>query len=70
MRNVPDSCDNDRLREEFSVFGEIREAVIIRAKDGKSKGYGFVVFEEPDALLKATRQSQRIIDGEHGEAGG
>ncbi|OEH76192.1 hypothetical protein cyc_06987 [Cyclospora cayetanensis] len=63
VRNVPDTCDERRLKQEFEGFGTVREAAIIRNRDGSSKGYGFVVFEDPEALMKAANQAQRVIDG-------
>lgn len=63
MRNVPDTCDERRLKQEFESFGTVREAAIVRNRDGSSKGYGFVVFEDPEALMKAANQAQRVIDG-------
>ena len=63
MRNVPDTCDERRLKQEFEGFGTVREAAIVRNRDGSSKGYGFVVFEDPEALMKAANQAQRVIDG-------
>lgn len=64
VRNVPDTCDERRLKQEFEGFGTVREAAIVRNRDGSSKGYGFVVFEDPEALMKAASQAQRVIDGQ------
>lgn len=64
VRNVPDTCDERRLKQEFEGFGTVREAAIVRNRDGSSKGYGFVVYEDPEALMKAASQAQRVIDGE------
>lgn len=64
VRNVPDTCDERRLKQEFETFGIVREAAIVRNRDGSSKGYGFVVFEDPEALMKAASQAQRVIDGQ------
>ncbi|KAL8271883.1 hypothetical protein Esti_004168 [Eimeria stiedai] len=64
VRNVPDTCDERRLKAEFEGFGVVRETAIVRNRDGSSKGYGFVVFEDPEALMKAASQAQRVIDGQ------
>lgn len=64
VRNVPDTCDERRLKQEFESFGVVRETAIVRNRDGSSKGYGFVVFEDPEALMKAASQAQRVIDGQ------
>ncbi|KAL8427230.1 hypothetical protein ACSSS7_007821 [Eimeria intestinalis] len=60
--------ERDRERErggaEFEGFGIVKETAIVRNRDGTSKGYGFVVFEDPEALMKAASQAQRVIDGQ------
>jgi len=46
--------DDNKLREAFSEFGEISEAVVIRDRFTKrSKGFGFVDFSEDGASQKA-----------------
>jgi RNA recognition motif-containing protein len=46
---------NDQgLREAFDPFGEISEAVVITDRDtGRSRGFGFVTFEDEEAADKA-----------------
>jgi RNA recognition motif-containing protein len=46
---------NDQgLREAFEPFGEINEAVVITDRDsGRSRGFGFVTFEDDEAADKA-----------------
>ncbi|CAG8513628.1 4995_t:CDS:2 [Gigaspora rosea] len=53
------------LRAEFKHFGTVNEALVIRDKNtGRSKGYGFVSFEEPHAALDAIKSMNgRPIDG-------
>ena len=46
--------NDDALKEAFGVHGEISEAVVISDRDtGRSRGFGFVTFEEDDAADKA-----------------
>jgi cold-inducible RNA-binding protein len=46
--------NDDSLWDAFSVHGEISEAVVISDRDtGRSRGFGFVTFEEDDAADKA-----------------
>lgn len=46
--------NDDALREAFGVHGEISEAVVISDRDtGRSRGFGFVTFEDDDAADKA-----------------
>jgi RNA recognition motif-containing protein len=46
--------DDETLREAFAVHGEIVEAVVITDRDtGRSRGFGFVTFEDDEAADKA-----------------
>ncbi|XAR73659.1 hypothetical protein NMG60_11007700 [Bertholletia excelsa] len=52
------------LRRHFEQFGEIIEAVVITDKHtGRSKGYGFVTFCNPESAKKACIDPNPIIDG-------
>ena len=52
--NLPFSTGNNELKEMFSSFGEITEAIIIINKfSGRSKGFGFVTFADAAAAQKA-----------------
>uniref|UniRef100_A0A5B7AKZ0 RRM domain-containing protein n=1 Tax=Davidia involucrata TaxID=16924 RepID=A0A5B7AKZ0_DAVIN len=54
----------DVMRQYFEQFGEILEAVIITDKNtGKSKGYGFVTFRDPESARKACADPNPVIDG-------
>jgi len=54
----------DKLRESFSQFGEITEAVVIMDRQtGRSKGYGFVTFGTPEGAAKASSNPYPNIDG-------
>jgi RNA recognition motif-containing protein len=45
---------DDGLREAFSPFGEISEAVVINDRyTGRSRGFGFVTFNDDEAADKA-----------------
>ncbi|XP_023546076.1 RNA-binding protein 38-like [Cucurbita pepo subsp. pepo] len=55
---------SDEMRAFFQQFGEILEAVIIHDKNtGKSKGYGFVTFRDPDSARRACANPNPIICG-------
>jgi len=46
--------NDEALREAFAVHGEISEAVVISDRDtGRSRGFGFVTFEDDEAADKA-----------------
>ncbi|GMP45959.1 hypothetical protein CsSME_00014292 [Camellia sinensis var. sinensis] len=54
----------DVMRGYFEQFGEILEAVIIADKNtGKSKGYGFVTFRDPESAKRACNDPNPVIDG-------
>ncbi|XP_010267391.1 PREDICTED: RNA-binding protein 38-like isoform X1 [Nelumbo nucifera] len=54
----------ETMRRYFEQFGEIQEAVVITDKNtGKSKGYGFVTFKDPDAAMRACQDPSPVIDG-------
>lgn len=55
---------SDTLRRYFEPFGEILEAVVISDKNtGRSKGYGFVTFRDPEAAKRACSNANPVIDG-------
>ncbi|KAF8112382.1 hypothetical protein N665_0064s0017 [Sinapis alba] len=52
------------LLRHFEPYGEILEAVVITDKNtGRSKGYGFVTFRDPEAARRACVDPTPIIDG-------
>lgn len=52
--NLSFTIGEDKLREMFSEYGEITEAIIIKDKfSGRSKGFGFITFSEDEAAKKA-----------------
>ncbi|CAK8537465.1 unnamed protein product [Lathyrus sativus] len=54
----------DEMRTYFEQFGDILEAVIITDKNtGKSKGYGFVTFRDPESARRACADPNPVIDG-------
>ncbi|XP_021902491.1 RNA-binding protein 24-A isoform X1 [Carica papaya] len=55
---------SETMRRYFEQFGEILEAVVITDKNtGRSKGYGFVTFREPEAAKRACADPTPVIDG-------
>ncbi|KAK4794405.1 hypothetical protein SAY86_012399 [Trapa natans] len=57
----------DTLRRHFEQFGEILEAVVISDKHtGRSKGYGFVTFLDPESARRACENQFPVIDGRRG----
>ncbi|KAL7127920.1 hypothetical protein ABFS83_14G282200 [Erythranthe nasuta] len=55
---------SETMRRYFEQFGEILEAVVITDKNtGRSKGYGFVTFRDPESARRACADPTPIIDG-------
>ena len=63
--NLPFSTDDAKLKELFSDYGEITEAVIIKNKfSGRSKGFGFVTFASEESAQKAiSEMNEKEIEG-------
>lgn len=52
---LPWAVDASALREAFSSFGTIEDAVVITDREtGRSRGFGFVTFSSPDEARAAT----------------
>jgi len=56
VKNIDESIDDAKLREEFSNAGTITSAKIMRDDKGASKGFGFVCFATPDEATKAVTE--------------
>jgi RNA recognition motif-containing protein len=52
--NLPDQVTEEGLREAFARFGEIESVnLITKNKSGESRGFGYVVFLDPQAAQTA-----------------
>jgi polyadenylate-binding protein len=61
VKNLDDTIDDERLRQEFTPFGTITSAKVM-TEEGRSKGFGFVCFSSPEEATKAvTEMNGRII---------
>ena len=62
IKNLEDGIDDEKLREEFSTYGTITSAKVMKDNNGVSKGFGFVCFSSPDEATKAvTEMNGRIL---------
>ena len=63
--NLPWSIDDTKLKELFSSYGDIEEAVLIKDKfSGRSKGFGFVTFTDDAAAQKAIEEMhEKEVEG-------
>ncbi|KAF8093373.1 hypothetical protein N665_0383s0005 [Sinapis alba] len=53
VKNLAESTTDDDLKNTFGEFGTITSAVVMKDGDGKSKGFGFVNFDNADDAAKA-----------------
>jgi len=62
---LPWSTTDETLRKSFEGYGAIEEANVVRERDsGRSRGFGFVIFESPDDARRAMEaMNGREIDG-------
>jgi polyadenylate-binding protein len=62
VKNLEDTIDDARLRQEFTGSGTITSAKVMRDEKGASKGFGFVCYATPDEATKAvTELNGKII---------
>ena len=54
---LPYHTTDKSLRDHFECYGDIEEAVVITDRQtGKSRGYGFVHYEDADSCVSATEK--------------
>ncbi|PVU94380.1 hypothetical protein BB561_002600 [Smittium simulii] len=63
IKNFDDDVDDEKLRNEFAVYGVITSAKVMRDENGKSKGFGFVCFSSPDETTKAVSEMNNRMWG-------
>ncbi|CAO2814843.1 unnamed protein product [Amaranthus hypochondriacus] len=64
VKNLAEATSDDDLDRIFSQYGKITSAVVMRDVDGKSKGFGFVNFENSDDAANAVDTlNGQVIEG-------
>jgi cold-inducible RNA-binding protein len=63
--NLAWGTNTDRLREAFSAFGEVTDAIVmVDRESGRSRGFGFVTFSnEQQANDAVSRMNDQDLDG-------
>lgn len=62
IKNLDDRIDDEQLREEFAKFGTITSAKVMK-DSGRSKGFAFVCFKEPEEATRAVSEMRGKIVG-------
>eukprot|EP01136_Pigoraptor_vietnamica_P015828 Opistho-1_new@59427 len=63
VARLPYAVCRDTLKTYFSKFGNVRDSIVVTDRiTGRSKGFGFVEFEDKDAFDKALN-TQHQMDG-------
>jgi len=56
VKNLEETVDDDQLRQEFSAYGTITSAKVMKDEKNMSKGFGFVCFSAPEEANKAVSE--------------
>lgn len=56
IKNLEDSIDDDQLKDLFAPFGTTTSVRVMRDDAGKSRGFGFVCFGQPEEATKAVTE--------------
>jgi len=64
VKNLDDSIDDEKLRNEFASLGTITSAKVMTDEKKNSKGFGFVCFATPEEATKAvTEFNGKLLNG-------
>lgn len=65
VKNFGEDFTDEDLRKMFEKFGRITSYKVMSKDDGKSKGFGFVAFENPEAAEAAVMElnGKEIVEG-------
>jgi len=65
VKNLDDTVDDEKLRQEFSACGTITSAkAMLDDKSGASKGFGFVCYATPEEATRAvTELNNKMVNG-------
>ncbi|XP_046746868.1 polyadenylate-binding protein isoform X1 [Diprion similis] len=65
VKNFGEDMNDEKLREMFEKYGPINSHKVMSKDDGKSRGFGFVAFEDPEAAELAVTElnGKEILEG-------
>ena len=55
--------DEEQLKQVFSVYGEVKEVVVILDRAGLSMGFGYVKFESEKAMRRVEQRDEIVVGG-------
>lgn len=64
VRNIPFCTKDEQFIKYFETFGEIEDGIIVREKEGRSKGYGFITYKFVDSVKACLKSSHTIENKE------
>lgn len=53
IKNFGDNLDDEKLREMFEKYGTVKSVAVMKDQEGKSRGFGFVAYENHEDAAKA-----------------
>lgn len=63
VKNLDDNIDDERLKEAFAHYGPITSAKVMTDANGRSKGFGFVCFTQPEQAARAVTEMNATLLG-------
>lgn len=63
VKNLDENISEDILREKFSEHGKVCRISIMKDKEGKSRGFGFVEFSTHEEATKALECLNGVLLG-------
>lgn len=64
VKYLDDTIDDERLRKEFEKFGTITSAKVMRDANDRSRGFGFVCFQNQEESTRAMAEmNSKIVEG-------
>jgi hypothetical protein len=55
VKNLVDDIDDEKLKSQFTAFGDITSARVMKDTHGRSRGFGFVCYSNPDEANNAIK---------------
>ncbi|CAJ1403568.1 unnamed protein product [Effrenium voratum] len=63
VKNLAFNVDEPQLTQHFESCGRVVQVLIVRAADGRSRGFGFVEFEDASTAQSALMLSDSVLGG-------